>query len=62
MSGANLDGYNYAWKKATLKSDREKRDDPLAEGMFKVVAVVDLMNHTRDHNEEKATAHARTRL
>ena len=56
MSGANLDGYNYAWKKSTLKSDLEKRVDTLEEGMIQLVAVLALMNQTMDQIEEKENA------
>ena len=56
MSGANLDGYNYAWKKSTLKSDLEKRVDTLEEGMIQLVAVLALMNQTMDQLEEKKDA------
>tara|TARA_Y100000994_G_scaffold18053_1_gene13350 strand:- start:713 stop:928 length:216 start_codon:yes stop_codon:yes gene_type:complete len=56
MSGANLDGYNYAWKKSTLKSDLEKRVDKLEEGMRELVAVLTLMNQTMDQLEEKENA------
>ena len=56
MSGANLDGYNYAWKKSTLKSDLEKRVDTLEEGMVQLVAVLALMNQTMDQLEEKEDA------
>ncbi len=53
MSGANLDGYNYAWKKSTLKSDLEKRVDTLEEGVRQLVAVMEMMNQTMDNLEEK---------
>ena len=53
MSGANLDGYNYAWKKSTLKSDLEKRVDTLEEGVRQLVAVMEMMNQTMDKLEEK---------
>ena len=53
MSGANLDGYNYAWKRSTLKSDLEKRVDKLEEGMRELVAVLALMNQTMDQLEAK---------
>jgi prefoldin subunit 5 len=53
MSGANLDGYNYAWKKSTLKSDLEKRVDKLEEGMRELVAVLALMNQTMDQLENQ---------
>jgi hypothetical protein len=56
MSGANLDGYNHAWKKSTLKSDLEKRVDKLEEGMRELVAVLALMNQTMDQLEEKENA------
>ena len=56
MSGANLDGYNYAWKRSTLKSDLEKRVDILEEGMRELVAVLTLMNQTMDQLEEKENA------
>jgi predicted metal-dependent hydrolase len=56
MSGANLDGYNYAWKKSTLKSDLEKRVDKLEEGMRELVAVLALMNQTMDQIEGKENA------
>ena len=66
MSGANLDGYNYAWKKSTLKSDLEKkvrqrikeniRVDTLEEGMIQLVEVLALMNQTMDQIEEKENA------
>jgi len=56
MSGANLDGYNYAWKKSTLKSDIEKRVDTLEEGMIQLVAVLALINQTMDQIEEKENA------
>ena len=54
MSGANLDGYNYAWKKSTLKSDLEKRVDKLEEGMRELVAVLALMNQTMDQLENQS--------
>tara|TARA_Y100000361_G_C11124442_1_gene325076 strand:+ start:519 stop:695 length:177 start_codon:yes stop_codon:yes gene_type:complete len=53
LSGANLDGYNYAWKKSTLKSDLEKRVDTLEEGVRQLVAVMEMMNQTMDNLEEK---------
>ena len=53
MSGANLDGYNYAWKRSTLKSDLEKRVDKLEEGMRELVAVLALMNQTMDQLENQ---------
>ena len=56
MSGANLDGYNYAWKRSTLKSDLEKRVDKLEEGMRELVAVLTRMNQTMDQLEEKENA------
>ena len=56
MSGANLHGYNYAWKRSTLKSDLEKRVDKLEEGMRELVAVLALMNQTMDQLEEKENA------
>ena len=56
MSGANLDGYNYAWKRSTLKSDLEKRVDKLEEGMRELGAVLTLMNQTMDQLEEKENA------
>ena len=54
MSGANLDGYNFAWKKSTLKSDLEKRVDKLEEGMRELVAVLELMNQTMDQLENQS--------
>ena len=56
MSGANLDGYNFAWKISTLKSDLEKRVDKLEEGMRELVAVLELMNQTMDQLKEKENA------
>jgi len=53
LSGANLDGYNSAWKKSTLKSDLEKRVDTLEEGVRQLVAVMEMMNQTMDKLEEK---------
>ena len=53
MSGANLDGYNYAWKRSTLKSDLEKRVDKLEEGMRELVSVLEMMNQTMDQLEAK---------
>ncbi len=53
MSGANLDGYNFAWKKSTLKSDLEKRVDKLEEGMRELVAVLEMMNQQKDKLENQ---------
>ena len=56
MSGANLDGYNYAWKRSTLKSALEKRVDKLEEGRRALVAVLELMNQTMAQLKEKENA------
>ena len=53
MSGANLDGYNFAWKKSTLKSDLEKRVDKLEKGMRELVAVLEMMNQQKDKLENQ---------
>ena len=53
MSGANLDGYNFAWKKSTLKSDLEKRVDKLEKGMREFVAVLEIMNQQKDKLENQ---------
>ena len=53
MSGANLDGYNFAWKKSTLKYDLEKRVDKLEEGMRELVAVLEMMNQQKDKLENQ---------
>ena len=53
MSGANLDGYNFAWKKSTLKSALEKRVDKLEKGMRELVAVLEMMNQQKDKLENQ---------
>jgi|TARA_X000001388_G_scaffold57353_1_gene42612 uncharacterized protein YceH (UPF0502 family) len=50
MSGANLDGYNYAWKKSTLKSELEKKVEALEE---RVQEITELLQDNIEIFEEK---------
>tara|TARA_R100000315_G_C5211736_1_gene125842 strand:- start:35 stop:226 length:192 start_codon:yes stop_codon:yes gene_type:complete len=44
MSNANLDGYNYAWRKSTLKSDIDKRLDNLQDNLDELTDQVNVLD------------------